>query len=83
VTRWANSSGLATVLPGSTGTFDFIYKDMYPLLRAGRSVPHQDNKWPNTRVQQTHTAGIQELLNGTTTIDAVLASMDEAFVSQG
>jgi raffinose/stachyose/melibiose transport system substrate-binding protein len=83
VTRWANSSGLATVLPGSTGTFDFIYKDMYPLLRGGRSVPHQDNKWPNTRVQQTHTAGIQELLNGTTTIDAVLASMDEAFVSQG
>ncbi|MEX0852866.1 MAG: extracellular solute-binding protein [Bauldia sp.] len=82
VSRWANSSGLATVLPGSTGKFDYIYKDMYPLLRDGKSVPHQDNKWPNTRVQQTHTAGVQELLNGTTTVEAVLKQMDEAFVSK-
>jgi hypothetical protein len=38
-----------------------------------------DNKWPNSRVQQTHMAGIQEILNKTATIDDVLKRMDEAY----
>jgi raffinose/stachyose/melibiose transport system substrate-binding protein len=79
VAAWGELSGLATMLPGSATKYDHIYKEMMPLFRSGRTAIYMDNKWPNSRVQQTHMAGIQEILNKTATIDDVLKRMDEAY----
>lgn len=81
VAAWGEVSGLPTMLPGAATSHDAIYKDMMPLFRAGRSAIYMDNKWPNSRVQQTHMAGIQEILNGVATIEDVLKRMDEAYHS--
>jgi raffinose/stachyose/melibiose transport system substrate-binding protein len=79
VAAWGEISGLPTMLPGSATSHDHIYKDMMPLFRADKTAIYMDNKWPNSRVQQTHMAGIQEILNKTATIDDVLKRMDEAY----
>lgn len=81
VAAWGEVSGLPTVLPGRSNRFDGIYKDMKPLLDSDLSVLYMDNKWPNSRVQQTHMSGVQELLNDANSIEAVLKAMDDAFVS--
>lgn len=83
VAAWGEVSGLPTVLPGAATSHDAIYKDMMPLFRSGRSAIYMDNKWPNSRVQQTHMAGIQEILIGSATIEDILTRMDEAYHSAG
>jgi raffinose/stachyose/melibiose transport system substrate-binding protein len=46
---------------------------------AGRTVPFMDQLWPNPRVQEAHLTGVQEIFAGQSSIEDVLATMDDAY----
>jgi len=82
VAAYSEAGQLATVLPSApVPAVDKLYEHMMPLFKAGKSTIFMDQTWPNARVQQVHNSGIQELLAGRITADALLKRMDEAYDS--
>jgi raffinose/stachyose/melibiose transport system substrate-binding protein len=80
VGAFSAAAGVPAMLPSSPNPeIDRIYEHVMPFFREGRTTPMMDQSWPNARVQQIHNAGIQELLTGRTTVDALLKRMDEAY----
>jgi len=80
VAAFGAAGQVATVLPSTPNpSVDKLFEHMMPFIRQGRITAFMDQTWPNARVQQIHNSGIQELLAGRTTPEALLKRMDEAY----
>jgi raffinose/stachyose/melibiose transport system substrate-binding protein len=68
--------GSLPALPNSASTVDPSLADIAKFINDGRTVPFMDQLWPNSKVQQTMLAGIQEIFSGQSTPDKMFAAMD-------
>ncbi|MBO3662239.1 ABC transporter substrate-binding protein [Microbacterium stercoris] len=76
---YATAAGAAPALESSDFEPDEVLAAVGEFQAAGKARPFPDVAWPNTKVQQEHLAGIQELFNDTIGVDELLTRMDEAF----
>lgn len=76
---FAKASGVLPAVSGAEPEIPPEMQRMTAYIAAGRAVPFMDQLWPNADVQQAHLKGIQQLFAGETTIDELLAKMDEAY----
>ncbi|WP_350348871.1 extracellular solute-binding protein [Agromyces sp. G08B096] len=76
---YATAAGAAPALPSSDFEPDPVLAAIGEFQADGRARPFPDVAWPNTKVQQEHLTGIQELFNDSITVDELLQRMDTAF----
>jgi len=70
------TQGSLPSLPNSSSTVDPGLADVAKFINDGRTVPFMDQLWPNSKVQQTMLAGIQEIFSGQSTPEKMFAAMD-------
>lgn len=76
---YATAAGAAPALPSSDFEAGPVLAAITEYQAEGRARPFPDVAWPNTKVQQEHLAGIQELFNDTIDVDELVKRMDDAF----
>ncbi|MDR6906386.1 raffinose/stachyose/melibiose transport system substrate-binding protein [Agromyces sp. 3263] len=76
---YATAAGAAPALPSTDFEPDPVLAAITEYQADGRARPFPDVFWPNTKVQQEHLTGIQELFNNSITVDELLQRMDTAF----
>lgn len=79
---YATAAGAAPALASSDFEPDPVLAAITEYQADGRARPFPDVFWPNTKVQQEHLTGIQELFNDSITVDELLQRMDTAFADQ-
>lgn len=63
-------------LPDTGFQVDPSLTELSQFIRANRTVPFMDQRWPNPKVQQTMLSGLQEIFSRQSTPDKVLKEMD-------
>jgi raffinose/stachyose/melibiose transport system substrate-binding protein len=76
---YATAAGAAPALASEDFEPDPVLAPIAEFQASDRARPFPDVFWPNTKVQQEHLTGIQELFNDTITVDELLGRMDVAF----
>ncbi|MCW2918360.1 MAG: sugar transporter substrate-binding protein [Actinomycetia bacterium] len=79
IDRWAASVACIPLKRSASSKIDPVLESFLPLIEGNKAVPFMDQAWPNSEVQPTHFAVVQELLAGKTTVDKGLAKMDEIY----
>jgi raffinose/stachyose/melibiose transport system substrate-binding protein len=76
---YATAAGAAPALASEDFEPDPVLAPIAEFQANDRARPFPDVFWPNTKVQQEHLTGIQELFNDSITVDELLGRMDAAF----
>ncbi|MFF7986333.1 ABC transporter substrate-binding protein [Streptomyces sp. NPDC007901] len=73
---FAKKQGGLPSLPDTGFAVDPSLTELSTFIRANRTVPFMDQRWPNPKVQQTMLSGLQEIFSGQSTPDKLLKEMD-------
>ncbi|MGW9114093.1 ABC transporter substrate-binding protein [Microbacterium sp. NPDC055683] len=76
---YATAAGAAPALASDDFEPNPVLSPVTEFQAEGRDRPFPDVFWPNTKVQQEHLTGIQELFTDSITVDELLQRMDDAF----
>lgn len=76
---YATAAGAAPASPSEDFEADAVLAPIAGFQESGNDRPFPDVAWPNPKVQQEHLTGIQELFNGSITVDVLLERMQTAF----
>ncbi|MFF7647140.1 extracellular solute-binding protein [Streptomyces canus] len=66
-------------LPDTGFAVDPSLTELSRFIRANRTVPFMDQRWPNAKVQQTMLSGLQEIFSGQSTLRSLLKDMDSDY----